>query len=118
MKAKVKLLSSRFIRYAAYGLPLLLVLMALVTLVCSLIVNNHRKHVYLDPAELIEHQSSDKKVALVLGGGIDSNMKPTDVVMSRLDAGAYLYFEGVVEKLLVSGDNRFVNYNEPQVMQN
>jgi SanA protein len=32
-------------------------------------------------------------------------------------AAAQLYFDGKVEKILLSGDNRYVNYNEPGAMQ-
>lgn len=80
-------------------------------LICAIIVNNNHQFIISDPEEL------PARVALVPGGGIGRDNKPTDVVQSRLDAAAMLYFEGVVEKIIVSGDNRFTNYNEPQVMQ-
>jgi SanA protein len=34
-----------------------------------------------------------------------------------VDTAAQLYFAGKVEKLLMSGDNRFVDYNEPESMR-
>ena len=34
-----------------------------------------------------------------------------------MDTAAQLYFSGKVEKLLMSGDNRFVDYNEPEAMR-
>ncbi|MCK7526856.1 MAG: YdcF family protein [Ignavibacteriales bacterium] len=35
----------------------------------------------------------------------------------RVEAGTSLYFSGKVEKLLMSGDNQSVYYNEPQAMR-
>lgn len=56
-------------------------------------------------------------VGIVFGGGIE-NGYPRPHLQDRLDAAAKLYSEGKVHKLLVSGDNRFVEYNEPQAMYN
>jgi SanA protein len=39
------------------------------------------------------------------------------LLADRVTAAANLYFAGKVEKLLMSGDNRFVNYNEPEAMR-
>lgn len=41
---------------------------------------------------------------------------PTSVLRDRVTTAANLYFDGKVEKLLFSGDNRFVEYNEPGAM--
>ena len=35
----------------------------------------------------------------------------------RVSTAAQLYFSGKVQKILMSGDNRFVDYNEPASMQ-
>ena len=42
---------------------------------------------------------------------------PTPVLRDRVETAANLYFDGKVEKLLMSGDNRFVDYNEPEAMR-
>ncbi len=34
-----------------------------------------------------------------------------------METAAQLYLEGKVDKLLMSGDNRFVDYNEPEAMR-
>lgn len=94
-----------------YALPAVVVAAAMITLFCATLVNNNQRYILDNPAEF------DGKIAMVLGGGIGQNHTPTDVVKSRLDTAASLYFEGVIEKIIVSGDNRFVDYNEPQVMQ-
>lgn len=57
-----------------------------------------------------------KPVAVVYGAGI-RNGQPTAVLYDRVAAAVALYEAGVVSKLLMSGDNRFANYNEPAAMR-
>jgi vancomycin permeability regulator SanA len=54
---------------------------------------------------------------LILGAGVLSDREPTQVLQSRLDVGLDLYRDGKAGWLLVSGDNRAANYNEPQAMR-
>ena len=42
---------------------------------------------------------------------------PIAVLRDRVKTGASLYFNGKVKKLLMSGDNRVVEYNEPEAMR-
>lgn len=56
-------------------------------------------------------------IGLVLGAGISANGKPYDELKARLDTAASAIKNGQVKKLLLSGDNRFVNYNEPEAMK-
>lgn len=56
-------------------------------------------------------------VAIVFGAGLTRDGAPTAVLKDRVQTAAELYFAGKVEKLLMSGDNRFVDYNEPGAMQ-
>jgi SanA protein len=55
-------------------------------------------------------------VAIVFGAGLSRNGAPSAVLRDRIEAAAQLYFGGKVQKLLMSGDNRFVDYNEPGAM--
>jgi vancomycin permeability regulator SanA len=57
------------------------------------------------------------RVAIVFGAGLWNNKTPSDVLRDRVTVAANLYQQGSVEKLLMSGDNRFVEYNEPEVMR-
>lgn len=57
-------------------------------------------------------------VALVLGAGLWADGSLTPVLADRVATAADLYHAGKVQKLLFSGDNRFVNYNEPRAMMN
>ncbi len=57
------------------------------------------------------------RVAIVFGAGLRGDGTPTVVLRDRVETAAQLYFAGKVEKLLLSGDNRFVDYNEPEAMR-
>ena len=56
------------------------------------------------------------QVAVIFGAGLLRDGSPTAVLRDRVQQGANLYFAKKVEKLLMSGDNRFVDYNEPEAM--
>jgi SanA protein len=58
------------------------------------------------------------KVALVLGARVYSDGRLSAMLKDRVDAGIELYRKGVVQKLLMSGDNRHRNYNEVTAMRN
>jgi SanA protein len=66
--------------------------------------------------ETIEDAPS-KPVAIVFGAGLTRDGRPTRVLRDRVETAANLYLAGKVKKLLMSGDNRFVDYNEPQAMK-
>ena len=55
-------------------------------------------------------------VALVLGAGLWADGSPTPALRDRVETAVDLYKAGKVKKLVMSGDNRFVNYNEPGAM--
>jgi SanA protein len=57
------------------------------------------------------------RVAIVFGAGLWRNGTATPVLQDRVQTAADLFFAGKVDKLLLSGDNRFIDYNEPAVMQ-
>lgn len=58
-----------------------------------------------------------RRVAVVFGAGITRDGRPLPALADRVWTGAQLYHAGKVEKLLMSGDNRFVDYNEPEAMR-
>ena len=59
----------------------------------------------------------EHSVAIVFGAGYWSSGALSDVLRDRLDAAIELYRAGRVRKLLLSGDNRVEDYNEPAKMQ-
>lgn len=58
-----------------------------------------------------------RRVAIVFGAGLWRDGTPTPVLRDRIQTAANLYFDGKVEKLLMSGDNTTVDYNEPESMR-
>jgi len=56
-------------------------------------------------------------VGIVFGAGLLWDGTPTAVLRDRVKTGVELYKNETVSKLLMSGDNRFENYNEPAAMR-
>jgi len=57
------------------------------------------------------------RVAVVFGAGLQRDGSPTTVLKDRVKTAAVLYESEKIEKILMSGDNRFLNYNEPGAMK-
>ena len=64
----------------------------------------------------VEDAPADR-VGIVFGAGLRRDGSPTAVLRDRVETAAKLYRDGKVEKLLMSGDNRVVDYNEPEAMR-
>jgi SanA protein len=62
-------------------------------------------------------QAPSAKVAIVFGAGLQRDGSPSPVLRDRVEAAVQLYKAGKVEKILMSGDNRFIDYNEPGAMR-
>jgi len=58
----------------------------------------------------------NERVAIVFGAGIYNNGRLSGMLRDRMDTAIDLYQAGKVAKLLLSGDNRFVEYDEPGAM--
>ena len=58
-----------------------------------------------------------KRIAIVFGAEVKKDGTPSVVLQDRVETAVELYKNGKVEKLLMSGDNRFVDYNEPESMR-
>jgi SanA protein len=56
------------------------------------------------------------RAAIVFGAGLLRDGTPSPVLKDRVTTAVQLYQAGKVEKILMSGDNRFVDYNEPAAM--
>ena len=56
-------------------------------------------------------------VAIVFGAGLWGDGTPTPVLRDRVATAVDLYLAGKVGKLLMSGDNRVHDYNEPGAMR-
>lgn len=58
-----------------------------------------------------------RRVAIVFGAGLWRDGSPTPILQDRVETGARLFFAGKVEKILMTGDNSLVEYNEPEAMR-
>ena len=69
---------------------------------------------------IVEPQAAvgfDADAIVVLGASVFADGTPSGILRDRLDDGIALYKEGVAPKLIMSGDNSTVSYNEVQVMK-
>ncbi|HLA86863.1 MAG TPA: ElyC/SanA/YdcF family protein [Anaerolineales bacterium] len=57
------------------------------------------------------------RVAIVFGAGLLRDGSAGSVLRDRVETAVKLYQQGKVGKLLMSGDNRFTEYNEPEAMR-
>jgi SanA protein len=58
-----------------------------------------------------------ERVAIVFGAGLRYDGTPTAILRDRVETAVQLHQQGKVDKLLMSGDNSFVEYNEPEAMR-
>jgi SanA protein len=57
------------------------------------------------------------RVAIVFGASVLGNRQLSPVLADRVETAIQLYRARKVDQILVSGDNRHPNYNEPRAMQ-
>lgn len=67
---------------------------------------------------LVEISRIDPDCIMVLGASVNPDGTPSPMLEDRLDAGIALYFRGVAPKLLLTGDNGQIEYNEVETMKN
>ena len=65
----------------------------------------------------IEEKLQDKPIWLVLGASVKADGTPSDILKDRLDTAKEYYNKWIIAKIIVSGDNREKEYNEPINMQ-
>ena len=61
--------------------------------------------------------TAPKPVAIVFGAGLRRDGRPTQVLRDRVQTAAELFFEGKVDRLVMSGYNPSPFYNEPAAMR-
>lgn len=58
-----------------------------------------------------------RRIAIVFGAGLRIDGSAGPVLSDRMQTAVNLYKAGKVQKILVSGDNSYLNYNEPGAMR-
>ena len=64
-----------------------------------------------------EGDTDSRPAAVVFGAGLRRDGSPTAILRDRVETAVRLYKDGKVQKILMSGDNRFLEYNEPGSMK-
>ena len=62
-------------------------------------------------------RDTSRRIAIVFGAGLERSGDPTPILYDRVATAVDLYRAGKVSQLLLTGDNRFENYNEPEAMR-
>ncbi len=93
--------------------------LALLLGICVLSVNaavqsSTKDRIYSHTDELTLEEAD---CILILGAGVKDNGEPSDMLHDRLKVGVELYKSGAAPKILISGDNSRVDYNEPLAME-
>ena len=93
-----------------------MIVWSLGTIIAIFLISRIITAVHAKPRIFSGDMINDMPVAVVFGAGLYRDGTPTPVLQDRIKTAADLYLNGKVRKLLMSGDNRFVNYNEPGAM--
>lgn len=102
---KIFILLTRIFLYLVGAGVLALLLPRLITFVYSL------------PRTTTVEKAPVRPVVIVFGAGLSRDGSPSPVLRDRVATAARLYFAGKTQKLLMSGDNRFIYHNEPGAMK-
>ena len=100
----------RLLRYVFYAAAALLALIFFVNLA---VYTKARPHIYKSSAEVPKAQA-----VLIPGASVVSGYKLSPLFEDRVKAAIALYRAGKAEKILVSGDNSTVYYNEVNPVRN
>lgn len=72
---------------------------------------------YAPPRTFTVDSVPHESIAIVFGAGLLRDGSAGPVLSDRMKTAVALYQQGKVEKLLLSGDNSLVEYNEPEAMR-
>jgi len=94
-----------------------MLLITLILLALILLLPWIGSRLYAGPRTFKQEDIPSKPAAVVFGAGLTASGRPTPVLRDRVFTAVELYRQGKVRKLLMSGDNRFINYDEPSAMK-
>ncbi len=91
-------------------------------LICASVFIVLNRYVVINGSEYILSETAtselqDVDCILILGAGVYSNKYPSLMLEDRLEKGIELYELGASDRILMSGDNSKINYNEVLVMK-
>lgn len=100
----------KYKKWLIVGVAVIVLAPLLASILAFMIIEPNEK--FIRTNQTVPHQ----RVGIVLGAGVNGEGKPYKELKARLDVAADAYHDGKVDKLIMSGDNRFENYNEPDAM--
>lgn len=80
-------------------------------------IHRYDDHILTETAQLNTANWPRPRVAVVFGASVYGNGELSPILEDRVATALELYRLRKVDKILVSGDNRQKNYNEPKAMQ-
>lgn len=95
-----------------------IVIFLMLLIIAPLVINKYvvsTTSIYIESEENAAQMEAD--CILVLGAGLKPDGTPNYMLQDRLDKGIQLYNSGVAPKLLLSGDNGQVEYDEVNAMK-
>lgn len=69
-------------------------------------------------SDLVEMSRIQPECIMVLGAAVNPDGTPSQMLKDRLETGVELYYQGVAPKLLLTGDDGQMEYNEVRAMKN
>ncbi len=94
-----------------------LLLFGLSVIIVSAAIEDSMGELIFTPDD-IDISSGQYDCILVLGAGISEDGTPSPMLRDRIARGCELYFEGKAPMIIMSGDRKDDNYDEPQSMKN
>lgn len=111
-----KPLQIRFLKTRWFKIAARIVVLASIAALLVLGISEWIMDAYTQNRVYNVEQAPKERVAIVFGAGLNRNGTPSPVLRDRVEVAVQLYKAGKVDKLLMSGDNRFIYYNEPAAM--
>ena len=99
------------LRKGCLNLLAIVVIVVAVPLIWRVVVK-----VYFHSAIYDQTNVPEKPVALVFGAAVYEHGRLSPILRDRVDTAVSLYQEGIVDRIIMSGDNRASNYDEPGAM--
>jgi len=94
-----------------------LILLVLILVPTALIVPRLLTGFYARPLTFSIEEAPRRSAVIVFGAGLWRDGSPTPVLRDRVATAARLYFAGKAEKLVMSGGNPTIDYDEPGAMR-
>ena len=99
------------------GLLLILLIVVIAFAYIHFQVHGYDDRIITNMNELDTSRWAKPRVAIVFGASVYGNGDLSPILEDRVDTAIELYRARKVDRILVSGDNRHVSYNEPKAMQ-